>query len=216
MPRRQNQCACGSPPSHSALCCVDTFAWCLCGLSIKCPKQKRKSDDFRSKQSVSSKTAAMFKKRHGGKTSQLRPGTKRTMGRSSSAKSDASVTMRPVGGVTKAHRDLGKYTEHDFRRIHGISKSAMRTKLRREEFDMFAEAIGQKKAMDDDVFKNVYNKRRAPSIPKGTGEKDTPFTGTIKSKKDIKEKTLTPEKVQDDSQNLTPNYLQKNQKNTLI
>lgn len=169
-------------------------------------KQKRKSDDFRSKQSVSSKTAAMFKKRHGGKTSQLRPGTKRTMGRSSSAKSDASVTMRPVGGVTKAHRDLGKYTEHDFRRIHGISKSAMRTKLRREEFDMFAEAIGQKKAMDDDVFKNVYNKRRAPSIPKGTGEKDTPFTGTIKSKKDIKEKTLTPEKVQDDSQNLTPNY----------
>lgn len=169
-------------------------------------KQKRKSDDFRSKQSVSSKTAAMFKKRHGGKTSQLRPGTKRTMGRSSSAKSDASVTMRPVGGVTKAHRDLGKYTEHDFRRIHGISKSAMRTKLRREEFDMFAEAIGQKKAMDDDVFKNVYNKRRAPSIPKGTGEKDTPFTGTIKSKKDIKEKTSTPEKVQDDSQNLTPNY----------
>ena len=118
-------------------------------------KQKRKSDDFRSKQSVSSKTTAMFKKRHGGKTSQLRPGTKRTMGRSSSAKSDASVTMRPVGGVTKAHRDLGKYTEHDFRRIHGISKSAMRTKLRREEFDMFAE---------------------------------------------------TQEKVQDDSQNLTPNY----------
>ena len=41
------------------------------------------------------------------------------------------------------------------------------------------------------VFKNVYNKRRAPSIPKGTGEKDTPFTGTIKSKKDIKEKILT-------------------------
>ena len=40
-----------------------------------------------------------------------------------------------------------------------------------------------KENIENDVFKNVYNKRRAPSIPKGTGEKDAPFTGTIKSKK---------------------------------
>lgn len=107
--------------------------------------QARKSDSLRSKQSVSSKSSAMFKKRHGGKGSGLRPGVKRTMGRSSSSSSNASATMRPKGGVTKSHRDLSKYNEHDFRRIHGISKSAMRSKLRREDFNHWLEAYGNVK-----------------------------------------------------------------------
>jgi len=101
----------------------------------------RKSDALRSKQSVSTKSTTLFKRRHGGKTSQHRKGTDATVGRSSSAKTTGS-TRRPTGGVKKAHRDLTKYSEKDFRRVHGVSKSAMRQRLANENFSMATGSAG--------------------------------------------------------------------------
>ena len=144
--------------------------------------QARKSDSLRSKQSVSSKSAAMFKKRHGGKGSGLRPGTKRTMGRSSSARSNASATMRPKGGVTKKHKDLSKYNEHDFRRIHGISKSAMRSKLRREDFNHWLEETKLKENVPVEFDTNII----AAAANKGKRKKtNNEYVLKIGEKKDV-------------------------------
>ena len=101
----------------------------------------RKSDALRSKQSVSTSSTTLFKRRHGGKTSQHRKGTDATVGRSSSAETTGN-TRRPTGGIKKAHRDLTKYSEPDFRRVHGVSKSAMRQKLAKENFAMSTGSAG--------------------------------------------------------------------------
>ena len=101
----------------------------------------RKSDALRSKQSVSTSSTTLFKRRHGGKTSQHRKGTDATVGRSSSAETTGN-TRRPTGGIKKAHRDLTKYSEVDFRRVHGLSKSAMRQRLAKENFAMSTGSAG--------------------------------------------------------------------------
>lgn len=98
----------------------------------------RKSETLRSKQSVSSKSTTLFKRRHGGKTSQHRQDT--GMGRSSSADADTARTKRPKGGITKMHKDLKNYSEKDFRRVHGKSKSAARQALAKENFAMVSGA----------------------------------------------------------------------------
>ena len=98
----------------------------------------RKSETLRSKQSVSSKSTTLFKRRHGGKTSQHRQDT--GMGRSSSAEGDVARTKRPRGGITKMHKDLKNYSEKDFRRVHGKSKSAARQALAKENFAMVSGA----------------------------------------------------------------------------
>ena len=98
----------------------------------------RKSETLRSKQSVSSKSTTLFKRRHGGKTSQHRQDT--GMGRSSSAEGDVAHTKRPKGGITKMHKDLKNYSEKDFRRVHGKSKSAARQALAKENYAMVSGA----------------------------------------------------------------------------
>ena len=98
----------------------------------------RKSETLRSKQSVSSKSTTLFKRRHGGKTSQHRQDA--GMGRSSSADADTARTKRPKGGITKMHKDLKNYNEKDFRRVHGKSKSAARQALAKENFAMVSGA----------------------------------------------------------------------------
>ena len=98
----------------------------------------RKSETLRSKQSVSSKSTTLFKRRHGGKTSQHRQDA--GMGRSSSADGDVARTKRPRGGITKMHKDLKNYSEKDFRRVHGKSKSAARQALAKENFAMVSGA----------------------------------------------------------------------------
>jgi len=135
---------------------------------------KRKSAALRSKSSINSRTSGMFKKRYGRgkkKASNLR--------RSSSAKL-GSNTKRPVGGVSKQHRDLGKYQEGDFRRIHGISKSAMRQRLTREGFEEFKENVpvefdtniiaaaankGKKKKTNKEYILKIGEKKDVPSNP---------------------------------------------------
>ena len=101
-------------------------------------KISRKSETLRSKQSVSSKSTTLFKRRHGGKTSQHRQDA--GMGRSSSADADTARTKRPKGGITKMHKDLKNYNEKDFRRVHGKSKSAARQALAKENFAMVSGA----------------------------------------------------------------------------
>ncbi len=98
----------------------------------------RKSETLRSKQSVSSKSTTLFKRRHGGKTSQHRQDA--GMGRSSSAEGDVAHTKRPKGGITKMHKDLKNYSEKDFRRVHGKSKSAARQALAKENYAMVSGA----------------------------------------------------------------------------
>jgi len=135
---------------------------------------KRKSAALRSKSSINSRTSGMFKKRYGRgrkKASNLR--------RSSSAKL-GSNTKRPVGGVTKVHRDLAKYSEGDFRRIHGRSKSAVRQRLTREGFDQFKENVpvefdtniiaaaankGKKKKTNKEYILKIGEKKDVPSNP---------------------------------------------------
>jgi len=89
---------------------------------------KRKSPALRSKQSVSSKSSGMFRRRH---AQHKRSAAAGPMGTSASA-TPQGITKRPAGGVSKVHRDLAKHGESDFRRIHGRSKSAMRQRLTRE------------------------------------------------------------------------------------
>jgi hypothetical protein len=99
----------------------------------------RKSDALRSKQSISTKSTTLFKRRHGGKTSQHRQDA--AMGRSSSAEGGTRA-RRPKGGIRKMHRDLTKYNEKDFRRVHGKSKSAARQSLAKENFSMATGSAG--------------------------------------------------------------------------
>ena len=99
----------------------------------------RKSETLRSKQSVSSKSTTLFKRRHGGKTSQHRQDA--GMGRSSSAEGGTRA-KRPTGGITKMHKDLKNYSEKDFRRVHGKSKSAARQALAKENYSMATGSAG--------------------------------------------------------------------------
>lgn len=135
---------------------------------------KRKSAALRSKSSVNSASSGMFKKRYGRgriKASNLR--------RSSSA-NPAGNTKRPKGGVTKVHRDLAKYSEADFRRIHGRSKSSTRQRLTREGFAQFKENVpvefdtniiaaaankGKKKKTNKEYILKIGEKKDVPSNP---------------------------------------------------
>ena len=135
---------------------------------------KRKSAALRSKSSINSRTSGMFKKRYGRgrvKASNLRLSSSAMLG---------GNTKRPVGGVTKVHRDLAKYSEGDFRRIHGRSKSAVRQRLTREGFDQFKENVpvefdtniiaaaankGKKKKTNKEYILKIGEKKDVPSNP---------------------------------------------------
>ena len=63
------------------------------------------------------------------------------MGRSSSAEGGTRA-KRPTGGITKMHKDLKNYSEKDFRRVHGKSKSAARQALAKENYSMATGSAG--------------------------------------------------------------------------